>query len=583
MDENLKKFRSVSAVTGAAFLLIILFAFRLQILSGAKYNRLSEENCIKKKYVAAPRGRILDRQGVELANTRPGFFVSVTPAIIDSPSIHEVARLLGTTPEYITAKTAAEKNPYQSVKVARDISFDQVSRIREKLEDLKGVDVDIEPLRNYPHGDLFCHLLGYVGEITAWELKATNQYLPGNYLGRMGLEEKYEARLHGSDGVEYLEVDARGREVGPVVEKRPLPVTPGADLKTTIDFALTESTAHYLEPYEKAAVAAIDPRNGEVLVLYSKPGFDPNLFVRGVSTDEWQTLNDAVLAPLYNRAIMSCYPAGSTFKPFVAIAALDAGLITENRFFEPCPGFYILGNRSFGCWKKHGSLSLVPAIIHSCDVYFYQLGRLVGIDTLADRCRRAGFGQPTGVDLPEEKAGLMPDRSWMEAHHGSWWTEGHMLNISIGQGDLLVTPLQLACAYSLFANHGRIPRPHLLMETPASYTSTNLKSEAISTVTRGLIGVVASGTGVLAKVGAVEVGGKTGTAQNPHGQDHSLFVGYAPAHDPVILVCVIVENAGHGGSIAAPIAGRIMAARLDAEAKADTAIRSDRQDNHAQD
>lgn len=583
MDENLRRFRFVSSAAGAAFLLIVLFAFRLQILAGAKYHRLSEENCVKEKYVAAPRGRILDRRGVELANTRPGFFVSVTPAIIDSHACREVARLLGIAPVNITAKTEAEKNPYQSVKIARDIDFEHVSKIHEILEDLRGVDVDIEPLRNYPHGEVLCHLLGYVGEITARELKGSDQYMPGNYLGRMGLEEQYEGRLRGDDGIEYLEVDARGREVGPVVEKRPVPLTPGADLLTTIDFALTESTALYLASYEKAAVAAIDPRNGEVLVLYSKPGFDPNRFVRGVRTDEWQALNDAARAPLYNRAIMSSYPAGSTFKPFVALAALDARLVDEQRFFEPCRGYYALGNRSFGCWKKHGSLNLVPALIHSCDVYFYQLGRLIGIDTLADRCRRVGFGRRTGVDLPQEQAGLMPDRAWLEEHYGKWWTEGHMLNISIGQGDLLATPLQLACAYSLFANRGRMVRPHLLKETPASDTDAGFWSAAVATVTRGLIGVVASGTGVLARIGSVEVGGKTGTAENPHGEDHSLFVGYAPAEDPVILICVIVENAGHGGSVAAPIAGRIMAARLNAGTDPAPAIPRPRPDTHAQD
>jgi penicillin-binding protein 2 len=558
MDENLKKFRAVSAVMLITFFLIAVYGFKLQVINGPTYYRISEENYIKKIYVSAPRGRILDRRKIAIANTRPGFFVSVTPAIIDSTSLRETARLLDIDPQYIQTKMAMEKNPYMSVKIGRDIPFEKISIVEERLEELKGVEVGIEPLRNYPFRDVFCHLIGYVGEITDAELKTAVAYLPGNYLGRMGLEEQYENRLKGADGVEYVEVDARGREVGPVLEKRPVPVTLGEDLYTTVDLALTESTARYLADYEKSAVVALDPRTGEVLTLYSKPGFDPNLFVRGVGVAEWQVLNNADNAPMYNRATMSCYPCGSTFKPFIALAGLDAGMIDENRVFEPCRGQYYLGRRSFGCWKKHGRLTLVDAIIHSCDVYFYQLGRYIGIDTLSNRIGLFGFGRITGIDLPQEKAGILPDRKWFEDRYGEYWTEGHILNLSIGQGDLLVTPLQLACAYSLFVNGGKIPKPHLLKNEKLSYLTSGINPAAIEVVSRGLEGVVSVGTGVMAQVRDMEVGGKTGTAENPHGDDHSWFVGYAPADDPKILVCVLVENAGHGGSVAAPIAGKIM-------------------------
>jgi len=572
MDENLKKFRVISAATLAIFLLVALYAFKLQVLNGPTYYRISEENYIKKIYVAAPRGRILDRRNIEIANTRPGFFVSVTPAIIDSASLQEVARLLAVDPQAIRTKMAVEKNPYMSVKIAHDIPIEKFSIIEEILEDLKGVEVGVEPLRNYPYRATLCHLIGYVGEVTDVELKASDKYLPGNYLGRMGLEEQYEDILKGDDGVEYIEVDARGREVGQVLEKRPVPVTLGKDLQTSVDLALTESTARYLADYEKAAVVALDPRTGEILTLYSKPGFDPNLFVRGVGKVEWQALNNSENAPMYNRAIMSCYPCGSTFKPFIALAALDAGMIDENRCFESCPGQYILGRRVFRCWKIHGRLALVDAIIHSCDVYFYQLGRFIGVDTISSRLRKCGFGQNTGVDLPQEKAGILPDRNWFAAKYGDYWTEGHILNLSIGQGDLLVTPIQLACAYSLFVNGGKIPKPHLLKSKKISYTLTGISPAALDVVCRGLKGVVSIGTGVMAQVRDIEVGGKTGTAENPHGEDHSWFVGYAPANDPKILVCVLVENAGHGGSVAAPIAGKIIDAYLQLEAASRTPV-----------
>jgi penicillin-binding protein 2 len=413
-------------------------------------------------------------------------------------------------------------------------------------------------VRNYPYGEILCHLLGYVGEITYDEVKNNETYSIGDYIGRMGLEQFYEKRLRGTDGVEYVEVDVRGRDLGTLSEKRPIPIIPGHDLITTIDLALSESVSVYLKDYKKAACVCLDPRNGEVLVLYSKPGFDPNLFSHGLGSEDWIRLNNDPDAPMYNRAIMSCYPPGSTFKPFVALAALDAAMVDENRRFEPCRGEYRLGTRIFKCWKKHGSLNLIDGVIHSCDIYFYQLGRLIGIDTLYERANRVGLGKITGIDLPNEKAGLLPDRRWFENRYGKNWTEGHILNLSIGQGDLLVTPLQLACAFTTFANNGMIVIPRLLKDTKPDYRRSGLSEEAIAKIKKSLAGVVSAGTGTLARIRQCTVCGKTGTAQNPHGDDHALFVGFAPADDPKILVCIIVENAGHGGSVAAPIAGRIM-------------------------
>ncbi|HEX7319599.1 MAG TPA: penicillin-binding protein 2 [bacterium] len=558
MAEALKRFRLVRFALFFFFGLILVFSIRLQVIDGRKYYRLSEENRIKKKFVPAPRGIIYDREGRVIANSRPGFYVSVIPALVDDQSLSALARILKIELTAIKDKMAMEKNPYISVKIAHDIEFGQLSIIEELHENLTGVEVGVEPVRNYPYKAALAHLIGYVGEATSKELRSTDDYIIGDYIGRMGIEAQYESKLKGTNGIEYIEVDARGREVGDVLDKRPVPVIPGNDLYTTIDLALTESTATYLSDYERAAAVVIVPSTGEVLVLYSKPGFDPNGFIHGLRYDEWQLLYNSPDACMYNRAIMSCYPPGSTFKPFVALSALDAGMVTENRYFESCAGSYRLGNRRFGCWKKHGRLPLVDAIIQSCDVYFYQLGRFTGVDTIASRSAAAGFGKKTGIDLPQEKAGIMPDRAWFVSRYTKYWTEGHVLNLSIGQGDLLVTPLQLACSYLVFANDGTIPIPHLVLGAKSMFRKTGLSREAIEVVKKGLFGVVAAGTGVLARVENIEVGGKTGTAENPHGDDHSLFVGYAPVEHPDILVCIVVENAGHGGSVAAPIAGRIM-------------------------
>ncbi len=560
MDENIKKFRLIRNTIVAAFVVIILSSIKLQIIEGKKYYRLSEKNRIRLRYIPAARGKIFDRNGLEIANTRPGFYVSAIRSLIDENTLNEIAHILNIDKETIREKLRIEKNPFMAVKIAHDISYEQLSVIEENMDILKGIEVGVEPLRNYPHRELLCHLIGYVGEITHDEIAKSKNHSIDDYIGRMGLEEYYENRLKGTDGIEYIEVDARGRELGKITEKRPTPVIYGEELHTTIDCALTESVAVYLEDYNRAACVCLNPQNGEVIVLYSKPGFDPNLFVHGLQKKEWQILNNSPDAPMYNRAIMSCYPCGSTFKPFIALAALDSKMVTQEKFFTPCIGKYRLGRRVFKCWKRHGRLNLIDAIIYSCDVYFYQLGTFIGIDTIVSRVREIGFGKKTEIDLPGEKAGFLPDRKWFENQYGENWTAGHIFNLSIGQGDLLVTILQLACAYTFFANDGKIAVPHVLKQKEHKYHATTISKEAIAIVKEGLKGVVSSGTGTLAHVENFEVCGKTGTAQNPHGEDHSLFVAYAPNDDPRILVCVLVENAGHGGSVAAPVAGKIIKA-----------------------
>jgi penicillin-binding protein 2 len=562
MDEKAIKFKTIRNLIFILAAVIVVWSIKLQVFEGRKYSRLSEKNRIRMKFATAPRGKIYERRGVEIANTRPGFYVSIIRAAIDSFAIGELSRILAVDETVIIEKSNIEKNPFKHVKIAHDISYEQLSLIEEKIEMLNGVEVGVEPLRNYPYGELLFHLIGYVGEITPQELEKDPSYAIGDYRGKMGLEEYYESILRGTPGIEYLEVDALGKEVGKITEKRSIPLIAGEDLFTTIDIVLTESVAVYLQDYEKAACVCLDPQSGEVLVLYSKPGFDPNLFTHGLQEIEWDILFNDPNAPMYNRATMSCYPCGSTYKPFVALSALDSKIVDPKKRFDPCYGAYRLGRRIFHCWRKHGSLALSDAIIKSCDIYFYQLGTLVGVDTLFERSSRIGFGKKTGIDLPNEKEGLMPDRGWFEKRYGRNWTRGHIFNLSIGQGDILVTPIQLACAFTMFVNEGKIPIPHIISKNDTTYFTTDISTEAIDTVKQALAGVVARGTGTLARVPNIAVCGKTGTSQNPHGEDHSLFVGFAPAENPKILVCLIVENAGHGGSVAAPITGKILKSYL---------------------
>jgi len=559
MDQDLKTHRFLQTLLFGTFAIILFFSIKLQIFEGNKYYRLSEENRIKKKYIIAPRGKIYDRQGKEIANTRPAFYVSIIPALTDQSSIERVAQILNIDINTIQKKLKIEKNPYVSVKIDRDVSFREVSIIEEQIEELAGVEVGVEPVRNYPYNELLCHLLGYVSEITDLELKQFKEYKLGDYIGRIGIEQQYEKILAGKDGIDYIEVDVKGRELGKVSEYRPIPPIPGIDLYTTIDLELTDSTASFLKNYPRASAIAMDPQNGEIYVFYSKPGFDPNRFVSGLTEAEWQALNNPKEAPLYNRVTMSCYPIGSTIKPFIALCGLDKEMLGPEKRFEPCRGGLRLGNRYFGCWKIHGSLNLVDAIVYSCDVYFYQLGRYLGIDNITDILFEVGFGKPTGIDLPQEKTGLVPDRNWMEKRYGKNWTEGHIFNLSIGQGDILATPLQLARAFTIFANQkNAIVLPHLNKAIETENKIVDKKIEALEIVRDALSNVVARGTGMMAQVQGFEVSGKTGTAENPHGEDHSFFVGYAPKENPRILVCIVVENAGHGGSVAAPIAGKII-------------------------
>lgn len=558
MDEKAIAFKVVRNLIFLLAAIVVLWSIRLQVFEGKKYSRLSEENRIRRNFDPAPRGRILDRYGREIANTRPGFYVSVVRAVIDENTLSALSNILGIKKEEIIEKSQIEKNSFSPVKIAHDISYAQLSAIEEQSDAFSGVEVGVEPLRNYPYGDLFFHVVGYVGEITCEEIEKDQTYILGDYIGKMGLERYYENILRGTNGVEYVEVDARGKEVSKITEKRSIPPTPGVDLITTMDLVLAESVAMYLEPYEKAACVCLNPQSGEVLVLYSKPSFDPNQFTHGLRKNEWDALNNDPNAPMYNRAIMSCYPPGSTFKPFIALAALDSKTINKEKRFETCTGEYRLGRRPFRCWKRHGSLNLTGAIINSCDIYFYQLGRMIGIDTISERANRIGFGKRTGIDLLNEKKGILPDRQWLEKRYGKNWTQGHIFNLSIGQGDLLVSPLQLACGFAIFANAGKIPIPHVIAKSDTTFFTTEISLEAIEIVNNALAGVVNQGTGTLARVSGVTVCGKTGTSQNPHGDDHSLFVGFAPAENPSILACVIVENAGHGGSIAAPITGKII-------------------------
>ncbi|MBN2537057.1 penicillin-binding protein 2, partial [candidate division WOR-3 bacterium] len=455
------------------------------------------------------------------------------------------------------------------VKVRRSVDREKFLRVEESRFRLPGVRASVDPVRSYPFDERYCHALGHLGEVNEQELARDSTLKPLDYVGRDGIEARYESRLRGRDGYEYVEVDASGHEIGTLREKRPVPAVPGQDLHLTLDPDLQQLAWQLTSPWASAAVVCLDPRSGDVLCLMSRPGFDPNLFTGPIPRATWDSLAGDRSRPFFNRTVSAAYPPGSAFKPVVAQAALELGAAEPSTRFEPCRGQYVYGTQPFKCWSVHGSLDLPGAIAHSCNVYFYQLGLRLGLDSLVTFAGRTPLGSPTGIDLPAEAAGNIPTREWLDRRYGRGeWRAGVLLNLAIGQGEILATPLQLAVLYSAIANNGRWFPPRLvggidsagraLRLPPPRARALNWNRRHLNTVRLALERVVEYGTARSARLGEVTIAGKTGTAENPGGADHAWFVGYAPAEQPEIVVAVLVENGGHGGAVAAPIARQLI-------------------------
>jgi len=579
--------RNLMVVVVGIFALVILRLFHLQVLQGARYRELSEENRIRVDVLTAPRGEIRDRNGRLLADSVPSFTVTLDPwnktytrstAKLDS-TLTVLGPILGFDPALLRDKVHRErKQSFLPIRLKRNVDMASVAFVSEHRDQLPGVEVESEPLRRYPFGASGSHLLGYVGEISEKELQNsdTADYLTGDLIGRMGIERRYEGMLRGLNGKRFVEVNALGRKAELLGEKHPILPRRGQDLTLTIDWNLQRAAEDAFEPGARGAVVVMDPRNGEVLALVSKPNYDPNEFSNGISQDRWNELSSGGNYPLFNRAIQAAYPPGSTLKPFNALAALAYKAITVNTMFQTCTGEYRFGSRLFGCWKHegHGGLAMRGAITQSCDVYFYQLGLRLGLTRLAEFMARLRLSERTGIDLPQERRGLFPDESWYDKHFGPGrWSRGVTLNLSIGQGEIMLTPVKLAQLTAFVANGGTLWTPHLVKSVASEKGSVartiqpdslarivDVSSSDIRAVQEAMVSVVEDpqGTGGQARVDSILVAGKTGTAQNLHGKDHALFICFAPAAAPRIAIAVMVENAGHGSTAAAPIARKVL-------------------------
>jgi len=576
-------------VVSIAFLLLIGRLFFLQIIQGERFTYLAENNRIRLKKIPGTRGMVFDRKGQLLIDSRPSFDLLFVPEDAKEPetTLRRLAGFLGSDEGELLGLLEENKGrpPFEEMVLGRDIDWRTLVAVETHQLDLPGVTLRIRPRRSYLLNSMAAHLLGYMGEIGPKQLKAQKEkgYGMGDEIGQFGLERRWEEFLRGRTGGQQVEVDALGRRVRVLHEVEDVP---GHSVFLTLDRDLQETAYEALQGKE-GAIVALEVNSGAILALVSTPAFDPNIFARGVTGEEWRALGQDRMHPLNNRASQGQYPPGSTFKIVLAIAALEEKVIDPDTQLQ-CHGSMAFGNRVFRDWKKqgHGAVDLHKGIVQSCDVYFYQLGQRIGIDRIAKYARALGLGEKTGIALDDEKPGLIPDTEWKMRRFGQPWFPGETPSASIGQGYVNVTPLQMANLMATVANGGTLYRPWFVRRVesldgtlireygPEKIRSLELKENTLKHVRGALADAVnsGSGTGGRAKSNMVAIAGKTGTAQVAEMRgayvkseqlsylirDHAWFVAYAPAENPVIAIAALVEHGGHGGAAAAPMAKKVI-------------------------
>ncbi len=555
VDKNIKN-RIVIVIVFVVFAVLFLRVFWLQIIYGEKYKRLSIENCVRQVIVKAPRGSIYDSRKRILADTKPGYTIYLPKGSV-SPYLEDSLKL-----QFIKS---------ENFRIVRDIPFRTVCIIEERGFDISDMNIAAEPLRRTFFADTICHVIGYMGEISKGELDTYTGYSLGDIIGKTGLERQYDRYLKGEDGIRYVEVDEKGREIGIFSPgKQPMP---GNNIYLSLDIDLQKVCARAMSHYQSGAIVAINPQNGNVIAYYSKPGFDPNDFSPCIKKELWNSLSKDTTYPLFDRVKNGRYPPASVYKLLITTGCLEEDLVTEGSHMPTsCNGGMYIGNRYFKCWNEHGVLNLRSAIVQSCDVYFYQLGMQLGLERISKYSRIFELGENTGIDLPGESKGLIPDETWYNTHYGRrGWSKGNVANLSIGQGEILFTPLRMANFIAGIAN-GRYLYTPTLVDSIVSYEGKVLYKDidqpreipidenTIGFIRNAMLGVVqdSKGTGRAARISSIQVAGKTGSAENPKGEDHAWFVCFAPFEEPTIALIVFLENAGMGGGVAAPLAGEIL-------------------------
>ena len=594
MSRDLERFRTFSRraflmAGGKAFLLVTLLGrlFQLQVLKSDRYMTLAEENRVSVRLLPPIRGKILDAEGEALALNRDNYRLTVTPE-----DAGDVKKMLGLINQLTpledfeiekVLKDMKRQKPFEPLVVKEDLTWEEVAKIEVNSPDLPGVAIDVGRMRSYPMGAYGAHLIGYVGEPNKKETqKDAHLIMPEIRVGKNGVEKYFDDMLMGEFGRSEAEVNAHGHIVKEIAKNDG---KPGEDLRLTVHKGLQEYIGQRMEG-QSGAVIVMNAKNGDILAMTSSPGFDPNRLSHGISSKDWRDMSQDEMVPLVNKALSGQYAPGSTFKIVTALAVLESGVVTTD-FRVNCPGHYTLGNRQFHCWKKegHGPMNLHDAVTHSCDVYFYDVSKRMGIDHIVDIARKLGFGVKTGIEMTGEKDGFIPSREWKEKRFGQGWQQGETLINAIGQGYVTATPFQLVMMAARIAG-GLNVKPHLLLRE--NHTQANNEFEALpidpkslAYVRQAMADVVNTGGGTAYAARIMDAGkemaGKTGTAQVrfisasehlagvkkneilPWNQrDHALFVGFAPVNDPKFAISVVLEHGGSGGHVAAPVARDIL-------------------------
>ena len=599
VEADLSRFRArvlvASLVVLCAFLLLAARLVYLQVYRHADLQEQAENNRTAVVPIVPNRGLILDRNGIVLATNYSAYTLEITPSKV--ASLDETIAALGTVIDIQLRdkrrfkRLREESKNFESLPIRTRLTDEEVARFAAQRFRFPGVDIKARLFRSYPYGELGSHVVGYISRINQAEKEVIDgsddegNYRGTDYIGKLGIEQSFEQQLHGTTGVDQVETSAGGRAVRKLATN---PATPGDTVMLSIDIKLQ----HLVEEMfgdRRGALVAIDPKTGDVLAFVSKPTFDPNLFVDGIDTESWQDLNESINKPLLNRALRGTYPPGSTYKPFMALAALQTGTRAATTIIND-PGFFMFGGRRFGSPEneKGGIMDMNRAIVESSNVYFYSLANEMGVDTIHDFMKPLGFGQTTGIDINGEVRGILPSQDWKKQYfkkpEAKKWFAGETISLGIGQGYNSFTMLQLAQATAIVANNGIKHKPRLVIGTQDSVTRTmkpsplaapedlGYKAENVAIIRKALVGVTLGGTSAKVFAGAGYLsGGKTGTAQavalaantkynsaklEEQQRDHALYIAMAPADDPKIAIAVIVENAGWGAGSAAPIARR---------------------------
>ena len=547
------------------FLILLIRFAQIQLFEYKQYKKRADINSIRAMPVSAPRGLILDRNGHILVDNFPTYILTASPNKINYNNFSIISNCIGTDTSSLKSNFKRYyRGRFIPSRITKDLSFDELSCIEEHKHELKGINYSQLSERFFPAKVGMSHVLGYVKEIDRSLLQNINsdlEYDVGDLIGWQGIEKQYEHLLKGEKGVLYSQVDAFGREAGKVKGIKNIKPLPGEDLFTTIDIGLQKYMEKLMSKFKGVSLIT-DPLSGEILSFVSSPDFSPEIFTGNTSLREWRDLVNDPRKPLLNRITNGLYPPGSTFKMITAIALLEGLMIEEDEVIE-CSGIYQYGDRLFKCWKTsgHGKVNLDQAIAQSCNIFFYQAVQRISMNRFINLCRNFGFGIKTGIDLPTELTGLLPTRDYMNKRYTSrGWSRGHLLNMALGQGDLLVTPVQLSVYINKIATSGETFIPHFdLNKIPEPVNKIILKNQTWEKIQSYLFNTVNSinGTGAAAnpKINDLKVYGKTGTAQNPHGDDHAWFTGYAEKDEKMVSIVLLIENGGSGGKIAAPLAG----------------------------